>query len=263
MVDAAVDNLSDEIEYLYTTPRKQDSRKSPNDDTSVDCGFCGESLDHFTIEERQQHCNSHVDGDDGVSQSMVLEITGGGGIAKYLRNSNIGFSGKRDKPPKAAENVFWHPLSDSAPPRNFTPCLVPLLKRHLLALHSKNAPTSTSRAVLCSAGVTHIHYEKFDWLWGCGYRNFLMACTALITQTQQPLYFAMLDGDPEKPIGLRNIQRWIEDAWQDGYDAEGAQELDRCLYQTNKWIGTGELNVAFTYRGIPSVHLIQRVGRSF
>lgn len=80
-----------------------------------------------------------------------------------------------------------------------------------------------------------------------------MACTALINQTIQPLYFPLLD-DPIPP-GVRNLQYWIEDAWADGtmsclsyfplftlvilgFDREGAEDLRHKLVGTKKWIGT-------------------------
>lgn len=46
------------------------------------------------------------------------------------------------------------------------------------------------------------------------YRNFTMACAALIDQPFQPLYFPLLDA-PIDP-GVRNLQTWIEMAWQSG-----------------------------------------------
>ncbi|KAG9226060.1 hypothetical protein CCMSSC00406_0008722 [Pleurotus cornucopiae] len=81
------------------------------------------------------------------------------------------------------------------------------------------------------------------------YRNFLMACAALMDQQLQPLYFPFLDS-PISP-GVRNLQRWIEDAWKDGFDEEGRKELKN-LVNTRKWIGTSDLWVAFTYRRIPA-----------
>lgn len=36
-----------------------------------------------------------------------------------------------------------------------------------------------------------------------------------------------------------------------GYDSIGASQLKHKLVGTMKWIGTGELYTAFTYRGIP------------
>ena len=46
------------------------------------------------------------------------------------------------------------------------------------------------------------------------YRNFLMACGALMNQKQQPLYFPLLDS-PISP-SIRNLQIWIEAAWKEG-----------------------------------------------
>jgi hypothetical protein len=46
------------------------------------------------------------------------------------------------------------------------------------------------------------------------YRNFLMACAALMDQSFQPLYFPLLDA-PIGP-GVRNLQTWIETAWKAG-----------------------------------------------
>ena len=86
------------------------------------------------------------------------------------------------------------------------------------------------------------------------YRNFLMACSALMDQQVQPMYFPLLD-QPLSP-GVRNLQRWIEEAWKAGkqtsysfrvfphtyksllgFDQEGYQQL-RKLVDTSKWIGT-------------------------
>lgn len=41
-----------------------------------------------------------------------------------------------------------------------------------------------------------------------------MACSVLMSQQEQPLYFPLLDS-PLAP-GIRNLQLWIEDAWMHG-----------------------------------------------
>ncbi|KAG8952651.1 hypothetical protein FRC04_004013 [Tulasnella sp. 424] len=78
-----------------------------------------------------------------------------------------------------------------------------------------------------------------------------MAATALTTQPYQASYFAMLESDPRCPPGIRNLQKWIESAWKEGYDSIGAQQLKHRLVGTTKWIGTGEIYVAMTWKGIP------------
>jgi hypothetical protein len=46
------------------------------------------------------------------------------------------------------------------------------------------------------------------------YRNFLMACAALMAQDIRPEYMNLLD-EPTPP-GVRNLQSWIEAAWSAG-----------------------------------------------
>jgi hypothetical protein len=105
-----------------------------------------------------------------------------------------------------------------------------------------------------------------------------------MSQEQQPLYFPLLD--TALPPSIRNLQSWIESAWEDGlmvsgipsptifecctlgFDPEGHKEL-KSLVGTSKWIGTAgmfnatpdlpyshlvkDLWVAFSSRGIPFV----------
>ncbi|KDN50594.1 hypothetical protein RSAG8_01092, partial [Rhizoctonia solani AG-8 WAC10335] len=79
-----------------------------------------------------------------------------------------------------------------------------------------------------------------------------MACSALAAQDVRPEYRSLLMDDICGPPGVRNLQLWIEDAWRRGYDAHGAAQLRHHLIGTRKWIGTAELYVAFTSRGIPA-----------
>lgn len=116
------------------------------------------------------------------------------------------------------------------------------------------------------------------------YRNFLMGCAALMSQRIRPDYHALLL-HPTQP-SVSNLQQWIEDAWKEGYDEQGASDLKRSLVGTSKWIGTAgrhcllialsedilifeaELSVAYTSRRIPSLlvdfnfkHISKEAGR--
>jgi hypothetical protein len=88
-----------------------------------------------------------------------------------------------------------------------------------------------------------------------------MVCTALMEQHHQPMYFALLDHPI--PPGVTNLQRWIEAAWKNGFsflalrllcahagwigfDREGADQLDRRLVNSTKWIGTAGMLVLKT-----------------
>jgi hypothetical protein len=183
--------------------------------------------------------------------------------------------------------------------------LIPLIKKGLLKGQSREL---IRRAVLCNRKAVHIHREAWDASWGCGfvqsfclkssahipfvrYRNFLMACANLMSQTQQPLYSPLLDSPP--PPSVRNLQDWIESAWKEGqmrpfripfseryalgFDPEGQKELKN-LVGTSKWIGTAgkfmtpetnmsltglqDLWVAFSYRGIPFVQILLTCSQS-
>ncbi|KZS99169.1 DUF1671-domain-containing protein [Sistotremastrum niveocremeum HHB9708] len=147
----------------------------------------------------------------------------------------------------ARENAFWYAGLHEDPLPNYTPGLIPILKSSLLKLHAKG---QTRRAALCHDNVVHVATELWDMGWGCGYRNFLMACIPLLDQSDQPGYAPLLL--QTRPPGVRNLQHWIEDAWKDGFDAEGASQLKNRLTGTKKWIGTAELYVALTSKRIPA-----------
>jgi hypothetical protein len=70
-----------------------------------------------------------------------------------------------------------------------------------------------------SAPRNHKHYYLSFYL--LSYRNFLMACAALMVQPLQPTYFPLLDHP--LPPGVRNLQRMIEAAWEQG------QAYSRCV----------------------------------
>lgn len=105
--------------------------------------------------------------------------------------------------------------------------LIPVLKSALISSHEKG---KTRNAWICYEQAVHIQSEAFDRTWGCGYvlsllhehltdhrpsyRNFLMACAALMVQTKQPMYFPLLDHP--YPPGVRHLQQLIEEAWSAG-----------------------------------------------
>jgi hypothetical protein len=102
--------------------------------------------------------------------------------------------------------------------------------------------------------ILHINPERRSLSFYDSYRNFLMACTALMEQSACPAYLPLLEGPPAP--GVRHLQGWIEDAWSQGpcrvhrtfllllnrvtgYDKEGSDQLKHQLVGTRKWIGTG------------------------
>lgn len=48
----------------------------------------------------------------------------------------------------------------------------------------------------------------------------------------------------------KELQQYIESAWQQGYDPAGREHFEGRLVHRQKWIGTTELYVVFTYLGV-------------
>ncbi|KLO10423.1 DUF1671-domain-containing protein [Schizopora paradoxa] len=202
----------------------------------VFCQICNISLTKQSLEARQAHYEQHFSEDQGEEPAFgeIQETT----PSKQKESMNI--------IRRTRDDAFWHIDSNKPVPKNYSPGLLPVIRQALLKSHSKGL---TTRAALCHEGAVHISTQMMDKLWGCGYRNFLMSCSALMAQNSQPTYAPQLMEDPEP--GVRNLQRWIEAAWSAGFDKEGEADL-KPLLGTTKWIGTVEISVAFSYRGIPT-----------
>ncbi|KAI0336376.1 DUF1671-domain-containing protein [Cubamyces sp. BRFM 1775] len=218
------------------------------------CQICSCDLTSFSVHNRQLHYDHHFSEQPRESgqpkQPMAIDK------AQVHRAPSKPPSKAGFKPPSGIfssavtaeeQDIFWHASQESSPPRNFSPGLIPVLRKALTRSHEKG---TTQKAWLAFDRAVHIQGEAWDRYWGCGYRNYLMACAALIDQQVQPMYFPLLDA-PLAP-GVRNLQKTLEEAWQKGYDEEGAEQLKHRLVDTKKWIGTADIYVAFTYRGIPA-----------
>ncbi|KAJ7074213.1 DUF1671-domain-containing protein [Mycena amicta] len=200
---------------------------------SIVCAICSATLTSLSTLQRQIHYDRHFDDEPAPSTSTPKASSSTGKFKLF-------------SPRK--EDLFWYSAqAPSPPPKNFVPGLIPLLKTHLSKSHSSGW---TRRAVLCYDRTVLVVRQIWDANWGCGYRNYLMACTALMDQQIQPLYFPLLD-DPIPP-SVSNLQRIIEEAWKAGFDPEGARQLQN-LVDTKKRIGVADIQVAFTYCGIPSL----------
>ncbi|EIW60199.1 uncharacterized protein TRAVEDRAFT_164804 [Trametes versicolor FP-101664 SS1] len=204
--------------------------------------MCSLDLTSMSAHGKQAHYDDHFE------EQPQATKTYGAGYTKPVSKSKF-------KPPMfftkgvsiEAQNVFWYSTQATEPPPNFSPGLIPVLKKALSKSHERG---STQRAWLACENAVHIQAEGWDRMWGCGYRNYLMACAALMAQQRQPMYFPLLD--TPTPPGIRNLQVLLEEAWKNSFDEEGAEQLHYKLVETTKWIGTADLNVAFTYRGIPA-----------
>ena len=78
------------------------------------------------------------------------------------RGSSSG-SGPSQEVPSDKRNVFWRPSFDSVPPSNFTPNLIPLLKKALIVSHQSGV---TRKAALCYDKSVHVGVQMWDLTWG-------------------------------------------------------------------------------------------------
>uniref|UniRef100_A0A4X1TCB1 Zinc finger-containing ubiquitin peptidase 1 n=3 Tax=Sus scrofa TaxID=9823 RepID=A0A4X1TCB1_PIG len=104
----------------------------------------------------------------------------------------------------------------------------------------QNAATDVRRVWL-STVVDHFHSSFGDKGWGCGYRNFQMLLSSLL---QNDAYGDCLK-DMSVPC-IPKIQSMIEDAWKEGFDPQGASQLNNRLQGTKAWIGACEVYTLLT-----------------
>ncbi|KAF7796876.1 hypothetical protein EIP86_008061 [Pleurotus ostreatoroseus] len=182
---------------------------------SIKCEICGKNLQNLTTELRQKHYDtSHAEEAD--STPSITADTRNLLLRPILKRKWNGFS---------ENDAFWHPSEATDPPPNFTPGtydynvrfslprtpsgLIPLLKKALIKAHEKG---NVQKAYLCCPNAVHVAIEPWDRKWGCGYRNFEMACASLMEDPRQPAYFALLDSP--LPPSVEGLQRWLESAWK-------------------------------------------------
>ncbi|KAM5263453.1 zinc finger-containing ubiquitin peptidase 1 isoform 2-T2 [Ctenodactylus gundi] len=106
--------------------------------------------------------------------------------------------------------------------------------------HYQNIATDVRRVWL-SAVVDHFHSSLGDKGWGCGYRNFQMLLSSLL---RNDAYDDCLKGMSVPCIP--KIQSMIEDAWKEGFDPQGASQLNNRLQGTKAWIGACEVYTLLT-----------------
>ncbi|EIW71780.1 hypothetical protein TREMEDRAFT_67959 [Tremella mesenterica DSM 1558] len=257
------------------------------------CVVCGYPLESLSSNERFIHVNGCLDegmdimerDDFGVARSRSYTSTTHGGeepdydLTQMRREQDDdddfvevewegparpgGWHDWAGKKPHRGDR-WWDPIQaivkDNNLPANFSPGLMPVLDQ---LLKKSVAEGYTKSAVLCSDTVHIKGAWGFDMAWGCGYRNALMSISALLISrpAYRPVFSKEANG--AEP-GVRRIQGWIEEAWEEGYDRQGAEHFKGKLLGSRKWIGTSDLYAMFTSKGIPAAwHLQQWVKQYF
>lgn len=117
------------------------------------------------------------------------------------------------------------------------------LLRRCLALESENL------RIIISGHVDHYQsIESEDVGWDCGWRNIQMLSSHLLAQRQEAR--DVLFGGSEFVPDIPSLQRWLEIAWERGFDALGSESFDHKIYGSKKWIGTTECATLFRSFGL-------------
>lgn len=122
--------------------------------------------------------------------------------------------------------------------------------------------TEKTTTILCGF-VDHFQSSPSeDFGWGCGWRNIQMLSSHLLKQHQEAR--EVLYGGSGFVPDIPSLQRWLEIAWQRGFDKQGSEDFDRAIYGKRNWIGTTECATLFRSFGVRAriVDFISRDSRS-
>ncbi|CAG0878612.1 unnamed protein product [Darwinula stevensoni] len=93
----------------------------------------------------------------------------------------------------------------------------------------------------------HFSAGLLDKGWGCGYRNLQMMLSSMkCSSAYAPLVFPQ----GETMYSIRRLQSLIEEAWKQGFDGQGAEQLGYKVQDTCKWIGATEVITFLSSRRI-------------
>lgn len=103
---------------------------------------------------------------------------------------------------------------------------------------------NVSHMLICTC-VDHYASSYGDRGWGCGYRNAQMLISSLLTHTgyNEHLYKIWQNQKPPRSSvpSISRLQSLIEQAWSQGFDEQGSEQLGSRLVNTRKWIGATEV----------------------
>ena len=97
---------------------------------------------------------------------------------------------------------------------------------------------SSSSSIVSGYVDHHQSLSSEDTGWGCGWRNIQMLSSHLLRQ--RPESRQVLFGGCGFVPDIPSLQRWLEIAWNKGFDTLGSSHFDNKIYGVKKWIGTTE-----------------------
>ncbi|KAJ3672537.1 hypothetical protein LUZ60_007258 [Juncus effusus] len=98
------------------------------------------------------------------------------------------------------------------------------------------------------------HVDHFQTLisedqgWGCGFRNIQILSSNLIHENYK--FKKVLFGGSGFVPKISDLQKWLEIAWELGFDKTGSYQFENRVFGTKKWIGTTECAAIFRSFGL-------------
>ncbi|XP_038685484.1 zinc finger-containing ubiquitin peptidase 1-like [Tripterygium wilfordii] len=204
-------------------------------DSMMSCPFCHLS---FPQPELQWHANSHFNYED---EQFVSDLE----LAQQIALAPCSPTQTNDE----SEPTFQSHTSLAMAVDEKISCLISLqikspfyhIKEGLMSmLHTclASEPDNSTITLLCGY-VDHFQSVfSEDVGWGCGWRNIQMLSSHLLYQRQdaRQVLFGGSGFIPDIP----SLQRWLEIAWDRGFDVDGSHHFNHQIYGSKSWIGATE-----------------------
>ncbi|CAK8537741.1 unnamed protein product [Lathyrus sativus] len=202
-------------------------------DDSSTCPFCFVSLPSSQL---QWHANTHFEDDDSRSPPSKKAVSGDLHFDTTFGDSNNWCGGGigRDNGVWTMEEEISHfvDLQIKGEFHNVNGGLMNLLRNCL------ESEGGNSKSIL-SVNVDHFQsLQSEDVGWGCGWRNIQMLSSHLLAQKREAkdVLFGCSGFVPDIP----SLQRWLEIAWERGFDEPGSHHFNNSIYGSKRWIGATE-----------------------
>ncbi|KAH9611311.1 hypothetical protein KSS87_023673 [Heliosperma pusillum] len=196
--------------------------------------------------EMERHVNKHFEDDDDISGDLELALQlhhappspspspspcSFDSLVNDIPESSTTRSSEQDEPKDIHVQISYIiSLQTKALFHTVQPGFITLLKN---CLEKENATT------ILSGYVDHFQSTwKEDMGWGCGWRNIQMLSSHLLRERPEARE-VMFGGSGFVP-DIASLQRWLEVAWQRGFDKAGSIYFKGKVYGFRKWIGTTE-----------------------
>ncbi|TYK00896.1 zinc finger with UFM1-specific peptidase domain protein isoform X4 [Cucumis melo var. makuwa] len=196
---------------------------------SSSCPFCDQVV---PSDELQRHANGHFeDGDnDNKQRQLAMDFE----LAQQLAFSSTSYDNDDNNGDMPQEIKFEGSLSS-----NRLSCETGTLVMGELTVTEKISCLIGSQNRGAFWYVDHYQSIEFeDFGWGCGWRNIQMLCSHLLMQ--RPETRNILFGGSGVVPDIPSLQRWLEIAWERGFDVHGAEHFNYKIYGKKNWIGTTE-----------------------